>query len=192
MPFFPHSILLWYTVNKSKLYCQEELIKNAPNFRGGRGKNYITKTTYGPSGSRTKYEYSFPSFKFRVRTHWLRWKNITGCGTVTVIQAVSVCINKTTLISGSVGGAGEWSHPCMLGTFLLTLRCWLLKRFQNKWSFIYCALYVYLHMKADIFAKIRSRSYTIGGLAKQSMAWHRQCDQIGALSVCEGPNSLTP
>ena len=39
-------------------------------------------------------------------------------GKESLLRAVSVC-TKTTLISGSVGGAGEWSHACTLGTFLL-------------------------------------------------------------------------
>ena len=39
-------------------------------------------------------------------------------GKISILRAVSVC-NETTLINGSVGGAGEWSHTCTLGTFLL-------------------------------------------------------------------------
>ena len=44
-------------------------------------------------------------------------QHITLC-TESLLRTVSVC-TKTTLISGSVGGAGEWSHTCTLGTFLL-------------------------------------------------------------------------
>ena len=37
---------------------------------------------------------------------------------VHLVKYVSVC-TKTILISGSVGGAGEWPHTCMLRAFLL-------------------------------------------------------------------------
>ena len=41
-------------------------------------------------------------------------------GQISLLRTVSVC-NKTTLISNSVGGAGEWPYTCTLGlgTFLL-------------------------------------------------------------------------
>ena len=39
-------------------------------------------------------------------------------GKESLLRAVSVC-TKTTLIRGNVVVAGEWSHTCTLGTFLL-------------------------------------------------------------------------
>ena len=38
-------------------------------------------------------------------------------GQKSILRAVSVC-TKITLFCGSVGGAGEWPHTCMFGTFL--------------------------------------------------------------------------
>ena len=40
-------------------------------------------------------------------------------GKESLLRAVSICI-KTALISGSVGGVGEWSHTCMLKTVFYT------------------------------------------------------------------------
>ena len=55
-------------------------------------------------------------------------------GKDSLLRAVSVC-TKTALISGCVGGAGEWSHTCTLGTYLLCPKYADLLQFPNKWSF---------------------------------------------------------
>ena len=61
-----------------------------------------------------------------------KWSHRDVCGTMTIVTRLvltlgQICLlragvsefYKTTLISGSVGGAGEWTHTCTLGTFLL-------------------------------------------------------------------------
>ena len=45
----------------------------------------------------------------------MRPKNYYTIGQISVLRAVSIC-TKTTLISNSVGGAGEWSHTYTFGT----------------------------------------------------------------------------
>ena len=57
-------------------------------------------------------------------------KIIATLGQISLLRAVSV-FNETTLISGSVGGGGEWSHICTLGTFLLCPLALIMRNYSN-------------------------------------------------------------
>ena len=89
-----------------------------------RGQKYSKAGPYGlwmtpdnkTSESLKLHQAYFYEYWKNVFTIWLNIR--ATLAQISLLRAVSVC-NKTTFKSkGSVGGAGELSHSCTLGTFL--------------------------------------------------------------------------